>query len=232
MSGTAVVGALKSAALAIAKAIAGTTFMVLVAKAPQGDPNLRKIQALLAKPAVMCGRFEQAKTLVGLRRPVRSSGRFCVAVEKGVLWTTLLPFPATLRLTKDEIVESRDGQVTKRLSAHQEPAVGIINDLLFSLLQGDLSRLTSGFAIGSTVEDREWKAKLVPNEGGMKRIIGSIDIHGTEFVQEITIHETSGDLTDIAFSGVVTGAAALLPEESRQLELPSGAATRPAGHGR
>ncbi len=202
------------------------------ALAAQQDANLGKIQAMLAKPAVVCGRFEQSKTLVGLRRPVKSSGRFCIALEKGVLWTTLLPFPSSLLLTKDEIVESRDGQVTKRLSAHEEPVVGIINDLLLSLLQGDLQRLTGGFAIRSTIDARGWSATLVPNEGGMKRIITGIDIDGGELVHEITIHESSGDRTDIAFSGIAMGPSALLPDEARQLGLSREGATPPGGHAR
>jgi Outer membrane lipoprotein carrier protein LolA-like len=196
------------------------------------DPNLRRIQAMLAKPAAMCGRFEQAKTLVGLRRPVKSSGRFCVVLEKGVLWTTVLPFPATLRLTKDEIVESHGAEVTKRLSAREEPTVGIINDLLFSLLQGDLGRLTASFAITSTVDDREWTAKLVPKDGGMKHVIGGIELSGGAFVQQITIREASGDATEISFSSIATGAAALLPEESRQFDLPAGRAPHPEDHER
>ena len=196
------------------------------------DPNLRRIQALLAKPAVMCGRFEQAKTLVGLRRPVRSSGRFCVVLDKGVLWTTVRPFPATLRLSKDELVESHGAQVTKRLSVHEEPTVGIINDLLFSLFRGDLERLTASFAITSTVDQREWSAKLVPKDAGMKHVIGGIELNGGAFVRQITIREASGDATEISFSGVATGAAALLPDESRQFDLPAGGAPHPDGHER
>jgi hypothetical protein len=210
--------------------------LVLVAARPVqstgDDPNLRRIQALLAKPAVMCGRFEQAKTLVGLRRPVRSSGRFCVVLNKGVLWTTVLPFPATLRLTKDEIVESHGAQVTTRLSAREEPTVGIINDLLFSLLQGDLGRLTTSFAVASTVDQREWSAKLVPKDAGMKHVIGGIELSGGTFVRQITIREASGDATEISFSGVATGAAALLPEESRQFGFPTGATPHPDVHER
>lgn len=212
--------------------IVAAALMLVAARPVQStdDPNLRRIQAMLAKPAVMCGRFEQAKTLVGLRRPVKSSGRFCVVLDKGVLWTTVLPFPATLRLTKDEIVESHGAQVTKRLSAHEEPTVGIINDLLSSLLQGDLGRLTTSFALTSAVDDREWSAKLVPKEGGMKHVISGIELNGAAFVRQITIREASGDATEISFSGIATGAAALLPEESRQFDLPAGTAPHPDGH--
>jgi hypothetical protein len=198
----------------------------------QDDPNLRRIQSLLAKPSMMCGRFEQAKTLVGLRRPVRSSGRFCVVLDKGVLWTTILPFPATLRLTKDEIVESHGAQVTKRLSARDEPTVGIINDLLSSLLQGDLGRLTASFAVTSAVDDREWSARLVPKDAGMKHVIAGIELNGGAFVKQIMIREASGDTTEITFSAIATGTSALLPEEARQFDAPAGDTPHPDVHER
>jgi hypothetical protein len=220
---------------AIACAIAAATVVLSTpyrAASAQDDATLRQIQALLAKPAAMCGRFDQAKTLVGLRHPVRSSGRFCVVLDKGVLWTTVLPFPATLRLTKDEIVEYHGDQVTKRLSAREEPTVGVINDLLGSLLQGDLNRLTGSFAISGAVDQQDWKARLVPKDRGMKHVISGIELNGSAFVRQITIHEASGDVTDIMFSAIVTGPAALRPEESRQFESSAGSAVRPESHER
>jgi hypothetical protein len=66
----------------------------------------------------------------------------------------------------------------------------------------------------------------------MKHVIGGIELNGGAFVQQITIREASGDATQISFSGVATGAAALLPEESRQFDLPAGGAPRPDGHER
>jgi hypothetical protein len=44
---------------------------------------LEKINALLAHPAVLCGRFEQSKQLAGIKKPLASSGRFCVVAGKG-----------------------------------------------------------------------------------------------------------------------------------------------------
>ena len=90
-----------------------------------------QIQAVLAKPDVMCGRFDQRKQLVGIKKPLASSGRFCVVAGKGVLWRTLLPFPATLRLTRDEIVQMQGDRVAMRLDAQQEPVVKMINSVLF-----------------------------------------------------------------------------------------------------
>ncbi len=78
---------------------------------------------MLAKPKVLCGRFDQNKQLVGLKKPVTSNGRFCVVADKGVLWRTLQPFPNTLRLTRDEIVQIRGERVACGSTPSKEPTV-------------------------------------------------------------------------------------------------------------
>lgn len=194
----------------------------------QGDAALTQIQKMVARPPIMCGEFEQQKTLVGLKKPVRSTGRFCAVTDKGVLWNTLTPFPSTLRLSREEIVQSQGDRVTSRLSAREEPTVGVISDLLFSVLAGDFARLKSGFKIDAAVTLPSWSAKLVPKESGMRRVISAIELGGAEYVQKITMIEASGDRTVITFTKMVSGAGALLPDEAKSFAAPAvrGAAGR------
>ena len=62
--------------------------MPLMAAAPVAE-----IQSMLAKPAALCGRFDQTKHLAGMKKPLASNGRFCVVAGKGVLWRTLQAVP-------------------------------------------------------------------------------------------------------------------------------------------
>lgn len=181
----------------------------------QDDRRLMQVQALVARPDAMCGVFVQQKTLVGLRLPVRASGRFCVVAAHGVLWSIQRPFPSTLLLTRAEIVESQGGRVTSRISASEEPAVGVISELLFSVLAGDLKKLQGAFAIAASVETTTWSARLIPKGADMRRAISVIELSGAEFVRQITITESSGDRTAISFADFVTGTSALTPDEMR-----------------
>ena len=193
----------------------------------QDDAALTRIQTMVARPNIMCGDFDQQKSLVGLRRPVQSSGRFCVARDRGILWSTRKPFPATLRLSRSEIVESQGDRVTMRLSTRDEPTVGIISEMLFSVLAGDVNGLRNGFVIEASTEASTWHARLVPKDAGMRRVVGAIELSGSEYVKQITITEASGDRTVVAFAGFVTGASALLPDEARVLNAPAGAGKPP-----
>lgn len=191
--------------------------LALARPAAQSDSALARIQAQIVRPAAMCGEFDQRKTLVGIKRPVRSSGRFCVVAQRGVLWRTVAPFPSTLRLTRAEIVESQAARVTARLSARDEPTVAVISELLFSVLAGDFRQLRATFTIDATTNAPGWQARLEPKDTGLRRIIATIELSGDEHVRQITIMEASGDRTVIAFSAYAVGASALTADDLREL---------------
>jgi hypothetical protein len=200
-------------------AAAAIALFVVRAPAPaQDSAALARIQRQLATPAVFCGTFEQSKTLVGVKQPVRSSGRFCVVAGKGILWRTIHPFASSLLITRDAITEKRSGETAQRISAEQEPGVRAINDLLFSLFGGDLSRLAASFEVTGSMSGANWTAKLTPRTAGMRTVIAGIELQGGAFVQRIALHDAGGDRTIIVFSGIATGSAAMQPEEAQQLE--------------
>jgi hypothetical protein len=179
-----------------------------------GAGPAEKIQSILAKPKVLCGRFDQSKQLVGLKKPVTSNGRFCVVADKGVLWRSLQPFPNTLKLTRDEILEMRGERITQRLDARREPAVRIINNVLFALFAGDLAQLEKLFDIQGEVQEKDWSITLKAREPALAKAIGAIALEGSVYVKTITISEASGDIAKIAFSAIQTGEGAMSAEEA------------------
>jgi hypothetical protein len=202
------VGLTACAMISMAATAAAASAAVATAAAP-----VAQIQAMLAKPDVLCGRFDQRKQLTGLKKPLASNGRFCVVAGKGVLWRTLQPFPNTLRLTRDEIVHFQGERVAMRLEAKQEPTVRMINTVLFSLLAGDLAQLETLFDVDGGADAASWRVALKARTPALAKAIGTIMLDGGAYVKNIVIDEASGDRTSIVFSNIQTGAAAILPEE-------------------
>jgi Outer membrane lipoprotein carrier protein LolA-like len=190
-------------------ACAAALAVALAAAAPT-----EKIQALLAKPKVLCGRFDQTKLLVGLKKPVTSNGRFCVVVDKGVLWRTLEPFPNTLRVTRDEIVQMHGERVALRLDVRREPALRMVNNILFALFAGDLGRLESFFEIAGTVGEKTWSVTLKAREPALAKTIAGVGLEGGMYVRNVTISEANGDVTQIVFSAIQTGDGAMNADEA------------------
>ena len=175
---------------------------------------LEKIQSMLVKPRVLCGRFDQSKQLTGLKRPLVSNGRFCVVVDKGVLWRTLQPIASTVRLTRDEIVYLREDRVVRRLDAKQEPAVRMIGDLLSALLAGDLGPIEELFEVDGVIHDRSWKVTLKAREPNLAKAIFEVVLEGGSYVNDITINGAGGERTRIVFSEIQTDDAAMRADEA------------------
>ena len=185
----------------------------LAGPAQAGAP-VAKIEAMLAKPKLMCGRFDQSKQLAGMKKPLAANGRFCVVGGKGVLWRTLQPFPSTLRLTRDEIVNFQGDRVAMRLDARTEPTVRMINSVLFSLLSGDLGQLEKLVEVDGTADAGSWQVALKPREPALAKAIGAIRREGGAYVRSIVMNEAGGDRTTIVLSAIQTGAGAMTAEEA------------------
>jgi hypothetical protein len=188
--------------------------LVQVLSAAHAAAPIATIQSMLAKPSLMCGRFDQTKKLTGMKKPLASQGRFCVVQGKGVMWRTLKPFPNTLRLTRDEIVAFQGERVSMRLDARQEPTVRMINSVLFSLLSGELGQLDKLFEVDGTAAAGAWKVALKARQPALAKAIGAISLEGGAYVKTISIDEASGDHTSIVFSDIKTGESAITAEEA------------------
>jgi outer membrane lipoprotein-sorting protein len=187
---------------------------LMTAVAAQAAVPVAKIQAMLAKPKIMCGRFDQSKQLAGMKKPLAANGRFCVVEGKGVLWRTLQPFPSTLRLTRDEIVNYQGDRVAMRLDAKTEPTVRMITNVLFSLLAGDLAQLETLFEVDGNVEASIWSVTLKARQPALAKAIGAIKLEGGAYVKSMVMNEASGDRTTITFSNIQPGEAAMSAEEA------------------
>lgn len=188
----------------------------LVAAAPllMSAAPVSEIKAMIARPKVLCGRFDQTKQLMGLKKPLASNGRFCVVTEKGVLWRTLQPFPSVLKLTREEILQMQGDRVAFRLDAKQEPAVRMINSVLFAALVGDLDQLEKLFDIDGAVTGDAWNVTLKARQPALAKAIGTIALEGGAYIRGVAISETGGDRTNITFSSIQTGDGAMSPEEA------------------
>lgn len=192
------------------------SFLALIAAAPllMSAAPIGEIEAMLSRPKILCGRFDQTKHLVGLKKPLASNGRFCVVAEKGVLWRSLQPFPSVLKLTRDEILQLEGDRVALRLDAKQEPAVRTINGVLFAALAGDFERLKNIFDIEGAIQNGAWSVTLKARSAALAKAIGTIALEGGAYVRNVMIVEASGDRTKIVFSDIRSGDGAMSADEA------------------
>jgi hypothetical protein len=162
----------------------------------------------MAAPEWLRGDFTQAKKVPGFAKPLVSTGNFVAARGRGVLWRTVKPFASELRLTHNEIRATQGGQTAMKLDASREPAVRIINTLMFALLNGDVSGLAELFELSGSTKGAGWQLALAPKPGALQQVLKKVELEGDGFVRRIQLFEANGDESLIQLSNQRSDGAA------------------------
>jgi len=200
-------------------ALLSLTVLPALAAEPLPD-GLDAVRQRVAQVEVLRGGFEQEKRVAGFKNPLRSQGRFLLARGKGVVWTTLKPFPSEMVVTRERIL-SVDGAGNRRVEvdASQQPALRQINAMMFALVNGDVSALASRFDIAAQVlPDSAWSLTLTPKAAALAKLFARIELRGDRYVREVTITEADGDRTALKFFDLSETPAQLSADEAKQFE--------------
>lgn len=186
---------------------------------PAAD-NLELVRQRVAQVQVLRGGFEQEKRVAGFRNPLRSQGRFLLSRDKGVVWTTLKPFPSEMVITRERIL-SRDeaGNSRVQADAKRQPALRQINAMMFALMAGDVSALAARFDIDAeALPGNAWSLTLKPKAAALEKVFSQIELHGDHYVREVEILEAGGDRTVLKFVGLSETPARLDADEARRFD--------------
>lgn len=200
-------------ALVLAVVMAGAVTSVAA-----GEP-LATVRAQVAQVPVLRGEFTQEKQVAGFKNPLRSNGRFLLARDKGVLWSTTAPFPSEIVITQDRILSrQRDGSRRVEVDGKQQPGLRSVNAMMFALMSGDMKALTSTFEVKEEAVASGWKMTLTPRSRQLAQAFTSVRLSGDRYVREVELREANGDLTRLRFSGMSEAPASLSRDEAARFD--------------
>ena len=178
------------------------------------------VKQRVAKVGVLRGDFTQEKQVTGFKNPLRSQGRFVLAQDHGVIWSTLKPFPSEVVVTRDRILSRQsDGSTRVELDAKQQPAMRSVNASMFALMGGDAQALSAQFTVKvEALPNNGWKMQLSPRSAMLGKVFTGLKLSGDRYVREVEITEANQDVTRIHFAGMSETPAALSAEEGGKFE--------------
>ncbi|MEN5427048.1 outer membrane lipoprotein carrier protein LolA [Stenotrophomonas pennii] len=198
-------------------ALSGLLVVSFVAGA--AEDAVQAIARDVARPAVLRGEFSQEKQVAGFRNPLRSQGRFVVARDRGVIWTTLTPFPSEMVITAERILSRQpDGSARVELDAREQPAMRSVNAILFALMSGDVQALSSQFTVAAQRDAKGWTLALTPKSPMLAKAFSSLQLRGDRYVRQVDIVEASKDRTRLTFSALTEAPATLAADEAARLD--------------
>lgn len=182
--------------------------------------DVEAVKQRVAKVDVLRGEFTQEKRVAGFKNPLRSQGRFVLAQDHGVIWTTLKPFPSEVVVTRDRILSRQsDGSSRVELDGRQQPAMRSVNAIMFALMSGDAQALSAQFTVKVEVlPGNAWKMQLTPRSAMLGKVFAQLTLSGDRYVREVQINEANQDVTRIHFAGMSDTPATLSTDEGRRFE--------------
>lgn len=160
----------------------------------------------LAPGQVLTGTFVQERHLKGFKQPIRSSGKYLITASDGLVWQTLKPFPATLVITRREVVQMQNGEVVGRQTLTGRGGASHLVEILSGVLTGRMQG-GKGLELGEREgEHTNWRQDIRFSGAASAARIDRIELHGGEFVRQAEIFRTGGDRDLLTFSDQSIGA--------------------------
>ena len=157
--------------------------------------------APLKEGQILRGRFEQFRTLKGFGAPLKSTGSFTLAVERGLIWRTESPFAVMTIMTGNGLVQRSEGGGTTRLPAARVPFMTQLYNMLGGALGGDWGAMATTFAMTRKDSKNSWQLTLTPLQQDSSGVpLQSIVVNGRQNVDDVVMAKPNGDQDRIVFA--------------------------------
>lgn len=165
--------------------------------------SFAELSRLSTAPDSLQGEFLQEKYLTEIDAHIVSSGVFEYVRDKSIRWETEKPIQNILLMTPESIVNNQGENEIISLQAIDNPVVGVLSDIFFSVLTADWERLGEYFILSGTIADNNWDVELVPKNIAVMQVVNRVKLKGDKLLNEIIFFEKNGDQTTIKFDDLI-----------------------------
>jgi hypothetical protein len=147
----------------------------------------------LSAHSLVRGNFEQEKTLNRLGRSLVSKGNFIIAAGLGMVWETLTPFPSTLAVGKDFLIQSKPGGRKTRLDTGGNETFLRLAEVISAVFSGNSRILLENFEVYFSGNPEGWELGLLPLDKAIGSFAAKISMGGDSAIRFILVTELNGD---------------------------------------
>lgn len=149
--------------------------------------------------------FTQKRTLGAAGRTLTSTGTLSLTGDGAFSWVQKTPFVQTVSL-KDGVFTIRyEDEAPEVMTAETHPAVLSAARLLTSVMRLDAAALQDAFdytLVGGEKPADAWTITLRARDEALGRILGTVTLKGSEYVESIRMSPSNDNVTDMILSNV------------------------------
>jgi len=167
---------------------------------PQTSNAFNATCANLAARPIVKGNFVQEKFLSRFSRSLMSSGNFIMVAEQGMVWETLQPFPSTMIMGNNFLMQSRPDGRKSVISAQGNEAFTQMAAVISSVFSGRSQGLLENFEVYFSGSVSNWNIGLIPRHSVFASFAMRIIMSGDSAIRSIRIFEQNGDVITYTLS--------------------------------
>lgn len=165
--------------------------------------TIESVCSELSKNKITKGDFIQEKTIGKNGRTLKSSGKFIFAPD-GIVWATERPFPSTLVLGKDYMIQISSDGTKKVMDASGNEAFKSVSSTLLAVFSNDVSKLNESFKVVFTSDSGNWSVVLEPKDKTVAAIMTGISLSGKSSsgnseISTVELNESKGNKVSYTF---------------------------------
>jgi hypothetical protein len=155
---------------------------------------LEKKVTVIPEDGFLKADFSQERHLMGIPKPIISSGDIILWRGKGLIWHTKTPFSSIILITQKGLYQVEGNKKITIIKAAQTNQEGVVFEIMGDVLSGHFAQGVKGFKVESLPSvQNKWQIRLTPTLMEVKNFITDITLEGDKQISRVLIQRPNGD---------------------------------------
>ncbi len=160
--------------------------------------SLEDVYARISAHPVTKGELKQEQYIKMANRSLISKGTFVMAADKGVIFEIIEPFPSSMVVTEEKMVQTLPGDVVAVMDGKENAAFKNIAKIIHSVFANDVQVLRDNFQVSVTNGPKD-VVNLVPKDPLLSMLFLKITLTVGDSIDSVSVIETGGNWVNYSF---------------------------------
>ena len=161
--------------------------------------QLEDVYKRISAHPVTKGEFTQEQYIKVANRSLISRGNFVMAADKGVIFEIAEPFPSSMVVTEDKLVQTFSGNVVAVMDGKENAMFKNIAKIIHSVFSNDVQVLKDNFQVSVTGGPKD-VVELVPKDPLLSMMFLKITLAVGDSIDSVSVIETGGNWVNYNFN--------------------------------
>ena len=161
--------------------------------------QLEEVYSRISSHPVTKGELTQEQYIKVANRSLVSKGTFVMAADKGIIFDITDPFPSSMVVTEEKMVQTLPGNVVSVLDGNENAMFKNIARIIHSVFANDVQVLKDNFQVSVTGGPKD-VVTLVPKDPLLSMLFLKITLAVGDSIDSVSLVEAGGNWVNYTFT--------------------------------